>query len=72
MVGLREYEEVDILDPSTAEELRGWGSPTILIDGRDATGNARGDSVGCRVYDGPDRVPSPEDIAAVIRDSIQV
>lgn len=69
-VGVSRYEEVDILDPDTADELRGWGSPTILIDGQDVTGNAKGDSVGCRVYDGPDRVPSPEEIAAVIRSSM--
>jgi hypothetical protein len=71
MVGLPKYEEVDILDPSTADELRGWGSPTILIDGQDVAGNVKGDSVGCRVYDGPGRVPSAEDIAAVIRNSME-
>lgn len=70
MVGQPQYEEVDILDPNTSDELRGWGSPTILIDGRDLAGNVKGDSVGCRVYDGPGRVPSPEEIAAVIRNSL--
>ena len=60
------YTEVDILDPATPEELRGWGSPTILVDGVDVSGAPKGDSVGCRVYQGPDRVPSPATIVASI------
>ena len=71
MVGLPKYEEVDILDPDSADELRGWGSPTILVDGQDLLGNVKGESVGCRVYDSPGRVPSPEMIAAVIRSSME-
>ena len=70
IVGLQQYEEVDILDPAAAEELRGWGSPTILVDGQDVTGDARGDSVGCRVYSGPDRVPDAKMIADRIRQAI--
>ena len=66
-LGILDFEEIDILHPSSAEELRGWGSPTILVDGRDLLGGAKGDSVGCRVYGtGLDRVPSP----AVIVESI--
>ena len=70
-VGLKQYEEVDILDSGTADGLREWGSPTILVDGQDVTGNKKGNSVSCRVYDGPDRVPLSEDIAAAIRNSMQ-
>lgn len=66
-LGIPDFEEIDILDPSTSDELRGWGSPTILVDGQDVTGSARGDNVGCRVYSGPDRVPSPTAIVESIR-----
>lgn len=69
IVGLRHYEEVDILDPETSDELRGWGSPTILINGQDATGSIKGDSVGCRVYPGPDRVPEAKTIVDRLRQS---
>lgn len=69
IVGLTGYEEVDILDSDTADELRGWGSPTILVDGQDATGGPKGDSVGCRVYSGPDRVPDAKAIADHIRNA---
>ena len=60
------YEEIDILDPATPEGLRGWGSPTILVDGEDVNGSPKGDGVGCRVYQGPDRVPTPAMIVASI------
>lgn len=66
-LGRAHFEEINILDPNTAQEFRGWGSPTILIDGRDVSGAAKGDSVGCRLYDGPNGVPSPESIVKNIR-----
>ena len=46
--------------------LRGWGSPTILVNGEDVVGNAKGEGVGCRVYDAPGGVPTPEYIATKI------
>ena len=58
------YEEVDILDSDVSDELRGWGSPTILINGADVMGQSQGDGVGCRVYSTPDRVPDSALIAA--------
>jgi hypothetical protein len=63
---LSEFEEIDLLDSATPDELKGWGSPTILINGVDVAGAARGAGVGCRVYDTPDRVPTPETIAKFI------
>lgn len=60
------YEEIDILDAGTAEPLRAWGSPTILIDGADVTGQARGDNVGCRIYPGDKGVPEKSVILAAI------
>ena len=61
------YDEIDLLDPTTPDELRGWGSPTILVDGEDASGAPKGASIGCRVYQEPGRVPSPATIVAAIR-----
>ncbi|MCB9492475.1 MAG: cation transporter [Dehalococcoidia bacterium] len=43
-------EEVDVESATTPESLRGWGSPTILIDGRDLTGAARTTGAACRLY----------------------
>jgi len=62
-MGLHEFEEIDLLDPAAPDELKGWGSPTILVGGEDVTGNVRGNALGCRVYDDEAGVPSPEMIA---------
>lgn len=64
--GTIEYEEIDILDPTTDNDLRGWGSPTILVDGSDITGQPKGDDVGCRVYPGELKVPTRAEILAEI------
>lgn len=61
-----EYEEIDILDPTTADDMRGWGSPTILLNGSDITGQSKGDAVGCRVYPGDKKVPASAEILAAI------
>jgi len=65
-LNLSGYEVIDILDPETPEELKKWGSPTILVNGQDVTGGEQGDSIGCRVYSGPDRVPEASAIADFI------
>lgn len=65
--GFEEYEEIDILDPNSKEELRFWGSPTILVDGNDTMGSDRGDSVTCRVYQTSDRLPDLETVVSSIR-----
>ena len=65
--GLDNYEEVDLLAPETSEALRGWGSPTILVEGKDVTGLAKGHDIGCRVYAGPTKLPEPAVIAGCIR-----
>ena len=69
-VSIAGYEEIDILDPATPEELRGWGSPTILVGGEDVSSAPKGDSVACRVYAGPDRVPSPATIVASLKRAV--
>ena len=65
--GMSDYEEVDILGPDTPADLPGWGSPTILVNGVDVTGQPKGDSVSCRVYPGLDRVPETASIVASIK-----
>lgn len=65
-VGFSDYEEVDLLAPETPEDLRGWGSPTILIEGRELMGGSKGEGLGCRVYSGPASVPAPAEIASAI------
>ena len=69
LVGLRDFEEIDLLDAATPDSLKGWGSPTILVDGNDVAGNKRGEAIGCRVYEGPEGVPPPEDIVTAIRNT---
>lgn len=70
-LGLQGFEEIDILDANAPADLRAWGSPTILVDGHDVAGAGKGEAIGCRVYDGPGRVPTPEDIAAAVRKSMK-
>jgi hypothetical protein len=67
--GAFECEEVDLMAEDTPEHLQNWGSPTILVDGRDITGALPGDACGCRVYDRPGSVPSSEEIKAGIERS---
>ena len=49
------WTEWDLLADSTPKDLRSYGSPTVLIDGRDVTGDCTGAAaIACRV----DGVPS--------------
>ena len=45
-------EEIDVEDPAAPEAVRGWGSPTILIDGKDVSGHEPSASCACRLYAG--------------------
>ncbi len=45
-------EEIDVGAPSAPAWARAWGSPTILIDGQDVTGQRPSTSSSCRLYDG--------------------
>ena len=72
--GISGYRAVDLLDPATPEDLKGWGSPTILVNGMDVGGQDKGNGVGCRIYPGADKVPSAAEIAAklwIIRGGLQ-
>jgi hypothetical protein len=44
-----DVEEVDTTAPDTPESLRGWGSPTVLIDGVDVEGREPS-GPSCRLY----------------------
>lgn len=57
-------------DPAAMKHTRGYGSPTILIDGHDISGAAPDDGASCRLYlneEGrPSRVPAVSQIAAAL------
>jgi len=64
---IKDFEEIDILDSASPEELRGWGSPTILVNGLDVSGNSTGDNTSCRIYGTEDGVPDVETIVNELR-----
>ncbi len=46
-----QWDEIDLNKPNTPKELKGYGSPTILVDGKDVIGRAPcGESLSCRTY----------------------
>lgn len=47
------WREWDTTSADTPESLRGYGSPTVLVDGADVTGGAGGSGVGCVVAGAP-------------------
>ncbi len=56
-----EWEERDLMDPSTPESFKRYGSPTVLVDGEDVTGVQAGNgAMACRA----DGAPGVELIAA--------
>lgn len=65
------FEEIDVTAPGTAEGLRSWGSPTILINGVDLAGAASPTGPSCRLYPGAPAgaqgVPDEATISAAIR-----
>lgn len=57
-------EEIDVEDPAAPAWARGWGSPTILVDGKDVAGQEPSASPACRLYAGG--APAVEMIRASI------
>ena len=57
-------EELDVEASDAPTWARGWGSPTILIDGKDVAGQEPSGSTSCRLYAGG--APSVEAIRARI------
>src|SRR5437867_12809658 len=44
-----EFEQIDVTAPDAPERLRAWGSPTILVNGRDVAGEQPA-GLCCRLY----------------------
>lgn len=68
------WQEWDRESPTSPAHARQYGSPTILVDGRDVGGEAPRDSANCcRVYSssetGLQRVPSVDAIATALSNS---
>ncbi len=56
-LGAESWREWNLSSGQTPEEFRRYGSPTVLVDGRDVTGEAGGNAaMACRA----DGAPSPE------------
>ncbi len=64
--GLVDFVDVDLLSETTPTKLKSWGSPTILVEGKDVMGMQPGQEVCCRIYATAERVPSVQHIASVI------
>ncbi len=60
------FEEVDLMAPETPDDLRRWGSPTILVNGEDITGAKQGWACSCRLYANEGGVPTVSEIIDVI------
>ncbi len=55
------FEEIDTSAPGAPEASKGWGSPTILVDGQDAFGATGAPGATCRLYgDGEHGAPTEE------------
>jgi hypothetical protein len=62
-----EWEEWDQESPQAPARVRGWGSPTVLIGGRDVRGGGGGvGGLACRA-DGP---PSIEEICWALAEDV--
>ena len=61
------FEDIDVTSEGAPEALRGWGSPTILVEGRDVAGAPRPAGASCRLYQHPDDVTRGAPPAAMIR-----
>ena len=64
------WSEREASSPETPAHLRGFGSPTILVNGRDVAGAEPGEASSCRVYEvgagRPSGVPPPDMIARAL------
>lgn len=68
-VGLRPaWEDVNLDDEATPASLRGYGSPAVLVKGKDVSGKEPdGAGISCRLYLGTSGAPSVEAIARSLR-----
>lgn len=65
------WTEVDVSSDAAPAYARGYGSPSILVDGKDVTGATAGGGSSCRIYAGSDSrgVPPLDAIVAALRSS---
>jgi mercuric ion transport protein len=65
------WSEVDVTSESSPPHVRGYGSPTVLVDGEDVTGAAAIEGLSCRIYVGSDvrGVPPLDAIIKALRAS---
>ena len=60
-------------DPESPRQVRGWGSPTILVDGRDVAGMVENtEESNCRVYDGQDGALDGAPSVDLIKNALQL
>jgi len=64
-------QQIDLLDSDTPDYLKHWGSPTILLHGRDITGANQCDATNCRIYSGPGGVPAQQDILSALSEALK-
>ena len=64
-------EEIDTTAPDTPEDLRRWGSPTILIDGLSVDGDQEPGGASCRLYHHDGKAPQGVPPEALIRTAIR-
>lgn len=60
------WRELDVDHEDTPTEWRSFGSPTVLVDGRDVADAAPSEGPSCRIYDGG-RAPSVPLLVAALR-----
>ena len=65
-----QWSEYLIGDPAVPQHARGYGSPTILVDGRDVSGGLPAGEESCRIYVDEQgrlsRVPTVQEIATAL------
>jgi len=66
-------EEIDSQADNVPDNLVGWGSPTILINGSDVAGAQIPNGASCRLYENSDNrgVPSDGAIRRALREGQQ-
>jgi hypothetical protein len=63
------WSEVDVTAETAPAHTRGYGSPSVLVDGREVTGAAPGGGSSCRIYLGSEvpGVPPLDVIVSALR-----
>jgi metal-sulfur cluster biosynthetic enzyme len=60
-------EEINVHDPAAPAHLRGYPSPSILVNGRDLEGLDPADAAACRIYNARGGVPDEAQVETFIR-----